>query len=194
MVPAFSYGKSAFFTRKMILDRVLGEVFRRYGPAYLEKFGAKMPARHLQAMRAIAQCRTPALGGHVYYCPECDETLYRYHSCRNRHCPTCQSDKAYRWLEKQHELLLPVPYFLLTVTLPGNLRSVARGSWRPKMGLLPSSTVPPIPAKPSRARSKLASLSAASSNTSYPSTLSRFATMVSSVQLASSTWLSSASS
>jgi hypothetical protein len=104
----------------------LGEVFRRYGPAYLDKFGAKMPTRHLRAMRAIARCRTPALGGHIYYCLECDESLYRYHSCRNRHCPTCQNDKAYRWLEKQQDLLLPVPYFLLTVTLPSELRAVAR--------------------------------------------------------------------
>ena len=77
-------------------------------------------------MRAIEQCRTEALGGHVYHCPDCDETQYSYHSCRNRHCPKCQSDAAQQWLQKQQDLLLPVPYFLLTFTLPDGLRKVAR--------------------------------------------------------------------
>jgi hypothetical protein len=81
---------------------------------------------HRQAMRAIERCRTPALGGHVYHCPECDETQYQYHSCRNRHCPKCQNHKAQQWLEKQQDMLLPVPYFLLTCTLPSALRPLAR--------------------------------------------------------------------
>jgi hypothetical protein len=62
----------------------------------------------------------------VYTCEECEESIYQYHSCRNRHCPKCQNDKAELWLEKQRALLLPVPYFLLTVTLPSQLRRVAR--------------------------------------------------------------------
>jgi hypothetical protein len=66
------------------------------------------------------------LGGHVYECPACGESHYLYHSCRNRHCPKCQNDKAQQWLEKQQDLLLPVPYFLLTFTLPEKLRHVAR--------------------------------------------------------------------
>ena len=81
---------------------------------------------HLAAMRAIEQCRTEALGGHLYYCADCDESWYSYHSCRNRHCPKCQQDAAQAWLEKQHDLLLPVPYFLVTFTLPQSLRSLAR--------------------------------------------------------------------
>ena len=104
----------------------LADIFRTYGPAYRAKFGAKMPPSHLQAMRAIERCRTPALGGHVYTCPDCGETLYRYHSCRNRHCPKCQHENAQRWLEQQFELQLPVPYFMLTVTLPSQLRPFAR--------------------------------------------------------------------
>ena len=104
----------------------LADLFRTYGPAYRAKFGAKMPLSHLQAMRAIEQCRTPALSGHVYTCPDCGETLYRYHSCRNRHCPKCQHENAQRWLEQQYELQLPVPYFMLTFTLPSQLRSFAR--------------------------------------------------------------------
>jgi hypothetical protein len=104
----------------------LAEVFHCYGPQYRAKFGHKMLPSHRKVMRAIEQCRTPALGGHVYHCHDCDETQYQYHSCRNRHCPKCQNDKAQQWLEKQQDLLLPVPYFLITVTLPSELRRVAR--------------------------------------------------------------------
>jgi hypothetical protein len=104
----------------------LAEIFRRYGPAYRAKFGHAMPPSHSQVMRAIEQCRTPALGGHVYACPDCGETQYLYHSCRNRHCPKCQHENAQRWLERQFNLQLPVPYFMLTFTLPGELRPFAR--------------------------------------------------------------------
>jgi len=104
----------------------LADLFRTYGPAYRSKFGSQLPPSHLRAMRAIERCRTPALGGHVYICPDCGETLYRYHSCRNRHCPKCQHANAQRWLEQQYELQLPVPYFMLTFTLPSQLRSFAR--------------------------------------------------------------------
>jgi hypothetical protein len=65
-------------------------------------------------------------GWHVYTCPDCGETQYVYHSCRNRHCPKCQHENAQRWLEEQYELQLPVPYFMLTFTLPSPLRSFAR--------------------------------------------------------------------
>ncbi len=91
---------------------------------------------HLAAMRAIEQCRTEALGGHLYYCADCDESWYSYHSCRNRHCPKCQQDAAQAWLEKQHDLLLPVPYFLVTFTLPQSLRSLARTEQKAVYNLL----------------------------------------------------------
>jgi len=104
----------------------LGEIFRRYGPAYRAKFGDRMPANHRAAMAAIEQCRTEALGGHVYTCPRCATTRYHYHSCRNRHCPTCQQGHAQGWLAQQQDLLLPVPYFLVTFTLPAQLRRIAR--------------------------------------------------------------------
>jgi predicted RNA-binding Zn-ribbon protein involved in translation (DUF1610 family) len=108
----------------------LAEVFRQHGEAYRAKYGARMLASHRRAMQDIERCRTPALGGHVYTCPDCEETEYLYHSCRNRHCPKCQQDKAQRWLEGQQDLLLPVGYFLLTFTLPEGLRPVARSNQR----------------------------------------------------------------
>ncbi len=104
----------------------LGEIFRRYGPAYRDQCGLRLSASQRAAMAAIEQCRTEALGGQVYTCPRCATRRYSYHSCRNRHCPTCQHDQAQRWLAKQQALLLPVPYFLVTFTLPAQLRALAR--------------------------------------------------------------------
>jgi hypothetical protein len=106
----------------------LADIFRRYGPAYRQKFASRMPGNHFKAMRAVEQCRTPALGGQVYRCPTCEELQYSYHSCRNRHCPKCQNENAQAWLERQQDLLLPVPYFLLTFTLPASFNEVARSN------------------------------------------------------------------
>jgi len=108
----------------------LADIFRQYGPAYRQKYASHMPASHLKAMRAIEECRTEALGGQVYRCPKCEQVQYSYHSCRNRHCPKCQNENAQGWLEKQRDLLLPVPYFLLTFTLPTGFNELARSHQR----------------------------------------------------------------
>jgi Putative transposase/Transposase zinc-binding domain len=104
----------------------LGEIFRHYGPAYRARFGRSLSPSQLQAMQAIEACRTETLGGHLYTCPSCQTTRYSYHSCRNRHCPTCQQDATQAWLAEQQALLLPVAYFLVTFTLPSELRAIAR--------------------------------------------------------------------
>lgn len=104
----------------------LAEIFRRHGPAYREKYGVRMLPSHRRAMRDIESCRTEELGGHVYLCSHCERKQYSYHSCKNRHCPKCQQNAAQGWLERQQELRLPVPYFMLTFTLPEGLRRVAR--------------------------------------------------------------------
>ncbi len=106
----------------------VADIFRQHGPQYRDKFGDRILPSHLQAMRDIQRCRTEALGGHVYHCQKCDEIQYSYHSCRNRHCPKCQNGKAQEWLEKQQALLLPVPFFMFTFTLPAPLRKVARSN------------------------------------------------------------------
>lgn len=108
----------------------LAEVFRQHGPAYRDKFRGRIPASHLQVMRAIEQCRTEALGGHIYICDACDQTRYSYHSCKNRHCPKCQNEAGQQWLKKQQALLLPVPYFMVTFTLPEGLRTLTRSHQR----------------------------------------------------------------
>src|SRR5207247_6474048 len=103
----------------------LGEIVLQYGPAYRAQYGEQLLPSQQAALQAIEQCRTEALGGHVYACPACGTQRYSYHSCRNRHCPTCQHDAAQTWLARQQELLLPVPYFLITFTLPAELRDIA---------------------------------------------------------------------
>jgi predicted RNA-binding Zn-ribbon protein involved in translation (DUF1610 family) len=103
----------------------LADLFRQYGPAYRQKYAARLLPSHYQAMRAIERCRTQALGGQVFACPNCGEIRYSYHSCRNRNCPKCQQQQTQAWLEVQQGLLLPVPYFLLTFTLPAELRLLA---------------------------------------------------------------------
>jgi hypothetical protein len=114
----------------------MAEIFGRYGPQYREKFGERMPFRHRQAMAAIEQCRTEALGGHVYHCEACDEALYSYHSCKNRHCPKCQNETAEQWLVEQQALLLPTPYFMVTFTLPADLKQLARRNQKPLYNIL----------------------------------------------------------
>jgi hypothetical protein len=103
----------------------LADILREYGPAYRRKYARKLLPSHRQAMWAIERCRTEALGGQLFGCLPCQEFQYSYHSCRNRHCPKCQHEQTQAWLEVQRELLLPAPYFMLTFTLPAQLRELA---------------------------------------------------------------------
>src|SRR5262245_25721462 len=108
----------------------VADVLRRYGGEYLERFGATMPAEHKKVLRAITACRTGALGTVLYACESCGRSHTVGRSCGNRHCPTCQQDKTQAWLEKQIARLLPCPYFLITFTLPAELRALARSHQR----------------------------------------------------------------
>jgi len=108
------------------LALTLAEIFRRYAAEYRRKYADRILPSHRQAMRAIENCRTESLGGQVFACSSCGKTHYVYHSCRNRHCPTCQHERTEAWLTLQRDLLLPVPYFMLTFTLPEELRNPAR--------------------------------------------------------------------
>jgi hypothetical protein len=81
---------------------------------------------HRRAMQDIEQCRTESLGGQLYFCAQCELQRYSYHSCKNRHCPKCQNEQANDWLHEQQSLLLPTHHFLVTFTLPAELRPLAR--------------------------------------------------------------------
>lgn len=104
----------------------VADVLRRHGPAYLERFGSRMPAEHKKVLAAITACRTGQLGGVVYQCESCGATHTMGRSCGNRHCPSCQQDKTKAWLENQLDRLLPCPYFLITFTVPAGLREFVR--------------------------------------------------------------------
>jgi Putative transposase/Transposase zinc-binding domain len=114
----------------------LNDIFRQYGSAYRAQYAERLLPSHRTALAAIEGCRTEAMGGHVYSCSTCGTTRYSYHSCKNRHCPRCQQDTAQAWLARQQDLLLPVPYFLLTFTLPPALRELVRQHQRLLYSLL----------------------------------------------------------
>jgi len=114
----------------------VAEIIRRHGAAYCARVGAAVESAHRRVLRALAACRTPACGGHVHQCAQCGRTVYTYHSCRNRHCPTCHRAQTERWLTAQRALLLPCPYYLLTFTLPSELRVLARDHARTVYGVL----------------------------------------------------------
>jgi hypothetical protein len=96
----------------------LGDIFRLHGPAYLTTFGDSLSHEQKKALRAIAVCRTAALGGHVDQCDQCGYRKISYCSCRNRHCPKCHGRARARWLEQRATELLPVEYFHVVFTLP----------------------------------------------------------------------------
>ena len=104
----------------------LADIFRVAGPAYRAAHAGRLLPSHQHAMDDIVRCRTAALGGSVYQCDACGALDYAYHSCRNRHCPKCQDDRAQAWLTGVRARLLPCDHYLLTFTLPQELRALAR--------------------------------------------------------------------
>ena len=103
----------------------IGAIFRLYGTAYRRKFAGRIRFEQLQVMELLTRCRTGELGGAVYRCEACGKSHAIPRSCGNRHCPRCQGHKAKQWFEKELERLLPCPYFLITFTVPKELRRFA---------------------------------------------------------------------
>jgi len=97
----------------------LADIFRSHGESYRKTHF--LSASHLKVIRAVEICRTQELGGHLKQCDTCGFEHPSYNSCRNRHCPKCQSLAKAKWLEKQTSELLPVGYFHLVFTLPHEL-------------------------------------------------------------------------
>jgi predicted Zn-ribbon and HTH transcriptional regulator len=112
----------------------LGDIFRNYGEQYRQNHA--LPLSHLRVMRAVERCRTAALGGHLQQCDACGFEHPAYNSCRNRHCPKCQSLAKARWLEKQKSELLPVGYFHLVFTLPHELNRLILVNKKPLINIL----------------------------------------------------------
>lgn len=104
-------------------------VIERFAPDYWERYRGRIRVDERRALQAILQCRTPALGGHRYACA-CGHEHHAFHSCNHRLCPRCGSADTQTWVERQLGRLLPVPYYMVTFTLPSELRAVLRGSRR----------------------------------------------------------------
>lgn len=103
----------------------LADIFRDCGAQYRKLNGPSMPREQWRAMRAIETCRTAILGGHIDQCDSCNHQRISYNSCRNRHCPKCQSLAKAKWLQARMAELLPAPYFHVVFTVPREIAAVA---------------------------------------------------------------------
>ena len=108
----------------------INDIFRSFGPEYLERYANSMPKTHLKVIDAIIACRTESCGVALYQCESCAGCHELYRSCGNRHCPTCQQHKTRQWLEKQFQRQLPTYHFLITFTVPEQLRPFIRQNQR----------------------------------------------------------------
>ena len=113
----------------------LAAVLRRHWPAYERKYRARLLPSHRRAVAALLSCRTPALGGQLYRC-DCGQEHYAYHSCNHRACPQCGHADATEWRDRQRRKLLPVAYYLVTFTVPAQLRQVIRSNQKSLYPLL----------------------------------------------------------
>jgi len=103
----------------------LADVIREYGAEFLRQWGHVVSPRQRKALHDIGACRTAALGGHVEQCDHCSHRVIAYNSCRNRHCPKCQSTARDEWLAERTKELLPVPYCHVVFTVPEQLAPLA---------------------------------------------------------------------
>lgn len=110
--------------------KTINEIFRAFGPEYVERFGDLMPKNHLKVIQAIINCRTFAYGMTLYECDDCGEKHRLFRSCGNRHCPLCQNHKARLWLKKQWERQVPGHHFMITFTVPEQIREFIRSNQR----------------------------------------------------------------
>ncbi len=103
----------------------VADIFNRYGTAYRQDHADTLYTLQRRVMSAIELCRTAVLGGHVEQCDACGHQRIAYNSCRNRHCPKCQSLARAQWLEDRQAELLPVPYFHVVFTVPQEIAAIA---------------------------------------------------------------------
>ncbi len=103
----------------------LADVIRAAGPGFVEHNRHWLTHQHLKVLQAILRCRTAALGGHVDECPHCGYRITSFNSCRDRHCPKCQSQARKHWLEERKQELLPTRYVHVVFTVPRELTSLA---------------------------------------------------------------------
>ncbi|EQD26828.1 Transposase, IS801/IS1294, partial [mine drainage metagenome] len=103
----------------------VADIFRRYGETYRAEHEGSLSSTQRRVMRAVTACRTAALGGHLEACDACGHQRICYNSCRNRHCPKCQSLARAQWIEDRKSELLDCPYFHVVFTLPEQIAAIA---------------------------------------------------------------------
>jgi hypothetical protein len=114
----------------------LADIFRRYGQAYLQKFGLFVSTAQRRVMTAIERCRTAALGGHAEVCDRCGHQRIWFNSCSDRHCPKCQSLARAEWVADRHSELLQTAYFHVVFTVPEEIAAIALQNQRILYGIL----------------------------------------------------------
>jgi hypothetical protein len=114
----------------------VADIIRAAGNSFIERNRSHLSWPQLKVLKAIRDCRTAALGGHLDRCSRCGHQAISYNSCRNRHCPKCQTNAREQWLAKRSEDLLPLPYFHLVFTIPHELSALALQNKKALYGLL----------------------------------------------------------
>jgi len=104
------------------------QLLKQHGPSYLKEFGSRMPENHKKVLDALSNCRQGKYGFSDHICEECYDRVMLLNCCGNRHCPSCQGYKNIQWLAKQLDSLLPVNYFMITFTVPAELRELIRSN------------------------------------------------------------------
>lgn len=140
----------------------LAQVLRQYWPQYVRQFGCAILPSHRRAVQAILHCRTSALGGQVYRCADCRKDHFVYHSCNHRACPQCGQADAAQWVEQQKRKLLPIPYYLITFTVPEGLHRWLRAHQKEGYALLlreSATTLQEVAARPKYLGAELGILS-----------------------------------
>jgi predicted RNA-binding Zn-ribbon protein involved in translation (DUF1610 family) len=103
----------------------VADILRAQGDRFLDRYRRSFDFQQLKAFRAIQRCRTAALGGHIDACPKCGHRAISYNSCRNRHCPKCQTQAREHWLAARERELLATSYFHVVFTVPHELNVLA---------------------------------------------------------------------
>ena len=107
--------------------KTINEIVHKFSPEYIERY-PHIPPSHRKVINAIVNCRSGRLGTTVYRCIECGERHYVSRSCGNRHCPLCQHHKTQAWLEKQLNRQVPGHHFMITFTVPEEIRPIIRAN------------------------------------------------------------------
>ena len=114
----------------------VADIIRSAGADFIARNRHWLRWAHLKVLLAIARCRTAALGGHIDECSRCGHRAISYNSCRNRHCPRCQTGARERWIAARRRELLPTPYVHVVFTLPAPLARLALQNKKLIYGLL----------------------------------------------------------